>query len=439
LVLPKIKKSTKYKIRVVFIDQLDAEILEKDGRKRHIKIMLMPDTIRKTKIFFEYQKHFIRAFSNGHLEVEIRYDRPGFILKKLIHHEENRKNEFAPLYVEPERMYSRYLYGNYNTTDVFCFVWPKAGFRADAIGGIGLFNVVLPYIYKVPSRGFVAIPDTWIHSATTRVTFVHELFHTLEYNLGISPSHAWHNNRRYMVPEWKGEGEYDYYQWRFNETISKYGWENVNYRKRFYLHLDRVAFSNYLRFLKYPKGMRKKAYVLVKEKRYNKALKIIPNYPKALYKLAVKFFKEDNMRESEEFVEKLLKIDQNNRRALLLKLRILLRQLRLDDAENIVTSLKGWQKPRYWERIPIINEINIFIRKYSKNKGKERLLERLYGMKIMINPNCPKYYRQRANFYLNEVYDIKKALSDVMMAIKLDQGSAESLILLGEIYMAGKV
>ncbi len=430
-VLPEVKNPAKYKIRVIFINQIDAEVLDKTGRKIKVKTVLKPGTVEKTKIFFEYQKYFIRAFSNGHLEVDVKYDNPGFTINKVIHHKTSMKNEFDPLYIEPEKDYSRYLFENYNNTDVFCFVWPKSGFKADAIGGRGMFYAVLPYIYKVPLRGYMAIPDTWIHSVKTRATFVHELFHTLEYNLGIGPSHAWYKNKRNKVPDWKGNGEYDYYQWRFNKTISKYGWENINYRKRFYMYLDKGAFENYIKFLKYSKIRRERAHQLVKEKKYNAALKLIPDYPEALYKLAKKLFAKNNIDAAEKLINRLLSIDSNNKNALLLKIRILLRQAEWDTAEKIITGLKNWQKPGYWERIPLVNEINVFIR---RNKNKV-LLERLYNMKILINPENSKYYRERAVFYLNKMYNIKKALADAQTAVKLDQGSAESLILLGEIYI----
>jgi len=65
-------------------------------------------------------------------------------------------------------------------------------------------------------------------------TLFHEYFHTIEWVSGGigAPAHAWREHPEKYVPDWKGETEFDYYRWQFENTLRDIGWSKLIHRRR---------------------------------------------------------------------------------------------------------------------------------------------------------------------------------------------------------------
>lgn len=90
-----------------------------------------------------------------------------------------------------------------------------------------------PYVSGVaygPHRGMIRLnPDS--HGF---MTLLHEFFHVLEWVSPEiqTPAHAYRDSERHRVPEWTGEGEYDYYRWHFATTLRDTDWRTLDHTNR---------------------------------------------------------------------------------------------------------------------------------------------------------------------------------------------------------------
>ncbi|OHD14683.1 MAG: hypothetical protein A2086_12705 [Spirochaetes bacterium GWD1_27_9] len=423
------------KILTIFIDELDAEVYigkTAPKTKKKMKMLLREGTEENTKIFFEYQKHFVEAFSDGNIIAEIDYKRPGFTITGMDLKENGYKNELDFTSISPVDKYHSFIYENYNNYDVFCFIWPKPDdVIADARGGSGMKESLSPYLMKSPLRGFMTIPDIWVNSIETRKTFVHELYHTIEFNLGIYPSHAWYDDvRKNEIPDWKGEDEYDYYQWRFDNYVSKYGWKNVNYKTRYKLELDQASFKNYLGlYLKYGKENAIKASEYVYNNKTKEALNVFPSFPPALYEQAKYYYEHKNYEKALEFIKEFIKIDKSDLDAYILQCGIFASSGDYQKAHDKIKIIAVTGKLDFWQQTKVESYINNIIK---NTKNYDDLLD-LYNMKIQMNPNYPSFYSSRGDFYYNEE-EYEKSLKDYEKALELSYGSSLYLFYIGTIY-----
>lgn len=422
-----------YRVLTVFIDTLDAEVYTgKKGSivKKKIKLDLMQDTEKNTRTFFEYQKHFFEAFSDGNLAVQIDYVRPGFTLRAMEVDEKDKKNSLDLTTLTPADQYHRFMYDNYSKYDVICFVWPKPeDALADATGGFGLQDTILPGMWQAKARGYMTIPDLWMNSVVTRRTFVHELYHTIEYNLGIRPSHAWYEGTRQSIPEWKGQDEYDYYQWRFDEHVKPYGWNNVNYKDRFPLQLDKSSFERYLALLL--KNSASKAYEawdLVNDENFKEALKIFPNYPKASYKAAVEAFGNKDYDTAWELLQNFRSFDSGDLDGKLTEIKILVNTKQYDIAGPPAVSILRSGQLDFWQK----NSIQWYIKTLARNTKDKQGALALHDALIAMEPGNPRFYAWKGDYFYN-LDEFNTALPLYEKALELSVGDAHYWVYLGEV------
>ena len=229
-----------YKVAVILVDETKADMISAPGKRMEPTTQkLQTGTMEATKEFFEYQRHFFRAWSKGQIEMVADYFQPGLSLRRM---EESVTSVNNPdlRYLFPVSQWQKQLAGLYSQYDAFIFIWPKPqGAPATALGGDHPADLLFPGMNLDLKRGVVAIPDTWIHSNATRNTLIHEIFHTLERSLGFGPFHAWEDLNM---------TELAYYQWRFETLIPEWGWKNANYRNRFPWSQEQVNLKALLQF-----------------------------------------------------------------------------------------------------------------------------------------------------------------------------------------------
>lgn len=81
-------------------------------------------------------------------------------------------------------------------------------------------------------RGHLDIPLNFLAQYDGPAILVHEFFHIVEGLAGLKPEHGYLPERRGGFPEWKGEGEFDYYRWHFANNLAAQGWEEASLVRR---------------------------------------------------------------------------------------------------------------------------------------------------------------------------------------------------------------
>jgi tetratricopeptide (TPR) repeat protein len=116
------------------------------------------------------------------------------------------------------------LKDNIDKYDSFLFVWNHKNEKGQSYyngyhGWGGVNNIAFqPFVFEGPVRGRIIISTGLIERPGT---IFHELFHTLEKCYGITPIHGFLDENRSNFPEWKGNGEMDYYQFQLDQIAHK--------------------------------------------------------------------------------------------------------------------------------------------------------------------------------------------------------------------------
>ncbi len=433
--LKSVKDPQKYKVLVIFLKETDAVLLDTDGKLKPGTSTITPDQIRKTRIFFEYQKHFVEAFSRGNLVVETSYVETPFKVTRMDDLEHKQVNVADILSLEPGVDYRRFLYEKYNDYDVFCYIWPKPFGRTQGEGGIGMQYSLLPYLYQNPQRGYTVIPANWTASPETRNTFIHEIFHTLEYNVGMFPSHGWMDYRKDQIPGFSGESEYEYYQWRFDTSLSHYQWKDINYRYRYHLGLQKDIFENYLSlYKKYSYAQNEKAYSDYKANRIDQGLKSYPEHPYLLYEKGGELIKQKKYPEAEKIASSLYRLDPLSPDYILLRIKTAYWLENYDELNSLVNEGVSYQVFGFWDKISVA-----YYLKDSANyvKGLEEQ-ENLYNLLVDLNPANNEYTRARGYFYLYDKKDLALAEQDFKAGLEYFPEDPLCYIALGEVQLHRK-
>jgi hypothetical protein len=147
-------------------------------------------------------------------------------------------------------------------------------------------------------------------------TLLHEFFHTIENLTGISPAHGFRSPEQF--PEWKGTTELDYYRRHFETTLSRFGFDKLNFINRYPAGTVDIEVYKKVRdaYHAIPIDNRQEANSLVIEaaqsrnkdnayKLYDKALQLSPYQPKALDFMVSWFMQKKDAVKTYEFQKKL--------------------------------------------------------------------------------------------------------------------------------------
>ncbi len=437
-------KAFKHKLLVIFIKQSKSKFyLDRNNNQKYFEKNLDKEVYEKTKLFFNYQKKFVDVFSNGGITVDIDYMKSNCILKGAQTNPYGALNEIDLTKIEPQSEIRKLLYKKLPQYDTFVFIWPKPyKVKTTAYGGKGLLNQLVPYQLFGVSRGFFVIPGSWMKSMYTRITFIHEFFHTMEYNLGFGPPHAWFKKRTKKYPQYAGLSEYQYYQKRFDDTIKFFGWENINWKKRFPLKVPKKIFHKNLKILLsegverlrnaneiYKQGKKEfnsKNYLKAR-KMLNKALKINSYHSYALYKLAQINYYEKKYGETIKLCEKIIKVDPDTPEIYILMARAAREK---EDYEKVVHYLAlGFKdNPKNFSfRIKAYENMRLVL---SRARRKKMNMLKLINRFLKMDESA-EIYRIRGTYYLNK-NKLKESIQDYKKAIQLEPLDPENRVALGK-------
>jgi len=232
--------------------------------------------------------------------------------------------------IESIRPYPRkIILENYNNYDSFLFYWAgeslrkgKMG-RATGMGGEASLPLI-PYILHGRERGRLVISSVL---SDRPGTLLHEVFHTFEKCYNIKPIHGFRKNIRRNFPKWKGSGEYDYYQFHFDNTFSKNGFKNLEYiqsnpnfiKSDFLQELSDKTKHISIKNLKIADSLFHKAEALYshnnkKEAKniFNELLQCNPYHSRALHKLCIIAHQDGDKKKAFEYIVRAYEISPYN-------------------------------------------------------------------------------------------------------------------------------
>jgi len=280
--------------------------------------------------------------------------------------------------------------------DTFLFYWNhknnnnRTSYNM-AHGWGGAYKVPLvPNTIYTPQRGRIVLSTGLIDKPGT---IFHELFHTLEKTYGITPIHGFRDAQRKSFPNWKGSGEFDYYQYHYKRIR-----ENNNLDK--FMISKRYPFDQSFRKL----TLSSKKIQSIKKNQKRTALK--------LYFEAEYYLKSNPVR-AKHLLIRSIKINRYFSPAL----------FRLG---SLLYSKKKYQtSEKYLLRAYRINPLNsgtcymLGVLKYKSRKIDYSL--RFMTEAVTLNPGFAKAYQYRGFIYYQKGAKIK-AEKDFLKSISLNRG-----------------
>jgi hypothetical protein len=232
------KYSSPENIRPEYVHKVTAVLIRKvDFRKGNIRIKEEMNEMetRFSLISLKTLKPFVEALSGGKLSIDLKIRQWSAPVKSLkVENAQKYVLDTEGLSLEVEKLIAE----NIPSTDTFIYIWPS-GSKQSAHGGAG--NFFLEMGQKKAWRGLIQAPSFRMPWNGPDL-LVHEFFHVVENMASINPRHGYYPENRSRFPDWKGEGELDYYFWHFQEIIPKLlksgkfqepGWKNLNFSGRY--------------------------------------------------------------------------------------------------------------------------------------------------------------------------------------------------------------
>ncbi|MCB1172417.1 MAG: hypothetical protein KDK39_02575 [Leptospiraceae bacterium] len=243
--LGKIQADTIHKVLVLYIMKTDIKF-----RKQHIHKSFTPELKDTAYISQEICKKYMEVMSGGKLSLEFDRMDLNSVLTGLDAFGYKGPSK-APMETVHSRLESlqpypgELLLEKYNEYDTFMFYYHSGGLSlpngggATAVGG-SLNFYFTPYGLSGPRRGRLMVSERLINKPGT---LFHEFFHTIEQRYGIQPGHGFWPHLRKNFPEWKGEGEFDYYRYHFGKIAKTAGFEKFEFHESWPSNATKTQFS----------------------------------------------------------------------------------------------------------------------------------------------------------------------------------------------------
>ena len=221
-----------HKIKVIYLMRTSVTVPDKKGGRVRVDVKLEQSDLEETKTFLGMFKVYIEVLSAGRMSLAYSFKEHKNPLTLM--------NEFTASDYEGKTYHSRYpelnsvdglgkeIFSSLPETDTFLFYYKSKGTDPRPVGGAD-FLPVIPYFLNAPLRGRLLIPVEYRNAGV----LLHEFFHSLENLSGIRPGHGFLPGERKIFPDWKGEGQYDYYRWHFEHTLLKHGFDKLSFLDRY--------------------------------------------------------------------------------------------------------------------------------------------------------------------------------------------------------------
>ncbi len=283
--LGKIKPQYVHMIHVIYLYKTTVTL--KKNNKRY-NLTLNENEIKETKRFLQIFKLYTEVISNGFFSLKFTFDIHYFPIKRMKQQSSKDYNNKTLSYRFPilnsVQNLGEKIFSQYKTKDTFLFYYKSKGINARPIGGVDHLPLV-SYIAKTPLRGRLLIP---IEFKNGFVLF-HELFHSIEFLSHIRPPHGFTRFNRKFFPKWKGHGQYDYYQWHFQKTLSSISFKQINFIQQYPAFMTEKQFSKLekLKLLFNNKNLIKSEVLQEKADKLHKMRKLKKAFK--IYKLSLKY------------------------------------------------------------------------------------------------------------------------------------------------------
>ena len=214
--LGKITPKLIHRVLVIFIENVSAPY---DG---NIVKTIMPFDVRKqAEISWGVCSRLIEVLTDGELTLQFDSINLSSTLTSLEEPADGDRLAPADRMIYSLSPYPAELISDkINDYDSFLFVWNHkendgTTYYKGAHGWGGVSRIMFsPYLLEGPPRGRQVISTGLIHRPGT---ILHELFHTFESCYDITPLHGFQDKNKKYFPEWKGNGELDYYEYHFQK------------------------------------------------------------------------------------------------------------------------------------------------------------------------------------------------------------------------------
>jgi len=300
------KPLIEHKIIVLYIKNTDTQFKDKK-----INAVFTDELKEAAYISQEICKKQIEVLSKGKMTVSFsRLDIDAYVTElssSISINNDTGKIEIVQAVIESLNPYPwEIIYKNIQSYDTFLFYWNdnrlttgNNGGGAKALGGASNLPI-FPYQLYSSKRGRIIISASLLDRPGT---LLHEIFHTIENKLDIKPIHGFYNQNRKYFPDWKGKGEFNYYEYHFDQIIKDNKISDLEFIKSFPDFTDdRVIEKNHNTFkeISYSNlNLAQKLYIQANElmedkkkqndaeKLFEKILEINPSHLDSLIKLCV--------------------------------------------------------------------------------------------------------------------------------------------------------
>ncbi len=287
-----------------------------------------------------------------------------------------------------------WFFRNMNYFDMIIIYWNDEGISGRPTG---LFVNIpyIPYQLEGARRAVLQLPSVYTNAGT----ILHEFFHTLEQNYGISPGHGFLEKNRFHFSEWTGNSQFEYFKWHFDTTIRSKGYNLFHYKDLNPEYMtEEIIYYNTELLQDIPVDNIRQAYQLYKkamESWYGDRTNLIslmqeaynlnPYYPPLLTLLGRYEYELKDYTEAQEYIEESLSIN------------------------------------------PFNQLTNLWLGKvYQQEKNYERALV-YFNRSIELDQNSASSYFYRG-FYYYVIRDIERAVSDYIKCIDISPGYKTSII-----------
>lgn len=316
--LGEIKPAVVHKIAVFYIEKTDAPF-----KGKRIRADFTGELKEAAYLSQEVCKRYIEVLSGKKVTLEFTRIELDAVMTELSSSyskdESGNTVEIVQGIVESLAPYpSQLLYEAAGNFDTFLFYWNDNKLKTAAKGGAkaqgGIFSLpFLPYQLYGPERGRIIISA----ALTDRPgTLLHELFHTLEKCYNINPIHGFYDSYRSFFPGWKGEGEYNYYQYHFDRIEKQDNFQAFEIRSRAKSHVTKELLDNNMQlFLKISPEKRRKAQQIferaaglhAKDKNeafelYKKVISLNPYHAQALLRIATGYHYQGDKEKAYKYI-----------------------------------------------------------------------------------------------------------------------------------------
>lgn len=238
--LGKIKPIYQNKILALFIESTNVRFTSLNGKIIKGKSSITDEERDSAKFFQEVLREFIESMSNGNYSIIFENLNIQSTLNDIRVSSFGGLDTREPVIESISPNISDIFFKHRNDYDTFAIYWNGDNFSTTANGG-GFNYPYVNYQMYGPNRGYISFPTNW--NDEVHITgLVHEFFHNIEALTGITPVHGYLS--RNFFPNWKGDGELDYYWWHFTNTLPRVfndsslkdkapSWKNLGWLERF--------------------------------------------------------------------------------------------------------------------------------------------------------------------------------------------------------------